>query len=38
MWILQTLVNEYHGEVTLKDVRKGFNLIMTFPKGVTEIG
>jgi signal transduction histidine kinase len=38
MWILQTLVNEYKGTVTLKDVKNGFNLDIVFPKGVKEIG
>jgi signal transduction histidine kinase len=38
MWILQTLVNEYQGEVILTDRRCGFNLRINFPKGVKTIG
>ena len=38
MWILQTLVNEYAGELSLKDVTDGFNLEIVFPKGVRLIG
>lgn len=38
MWILQTLVNEYHGDIIFNDVRNGFNLSISFPKGVKSIG
>lgn len=37
MWIIQTLVNEYRGQIILDDVVNGFNLRIIFPEGAQNI-